>query len=55
MYGTMARVPMRGVVERNVRNVILGLYTEEDTETNAQPPQPNWMGFVNRVLRLLGR
>ena len=56
MYGTMARVPLRGMVEKNVRKLMMTLYSarEEDsaqTETSGH----TWMGVVNRILKFLGR
>jgi len=60
MYGLMARLPFKGLVEDNVRQVYEGLYSERRPET---PPAlervPAWQGWLNRLLagwqRVFGR
>jgi hypothetical protein len=63
IYGLMARIPMRGMVDKNVRNVMMGLYGEGSSEENGGDEleagevtgSPAWMGLLNRALRFFGR
>ncbi len=60
MYGILSRLPMRGMVEKNVRKIFEDLYTAktgtaEGTEAaespGTMPNTPAWMGMLNRILR----
>jgi glutamate/tyrosine decarboxylase-like PLP-dependent enzyme len=63
LYGLMARIPFRGMVEKNVRNIFEQLYdftksgeqkrTSKDTNEETSPilaETPRWMGALNRFL-----
>jgi hypothetical protein len=57
LYGLMARIPFRGMVEQNVRKIFEDLYdfsktspAEETETTSALPEPPLWMGLLNRLL-----
>jgi glutamate/tyrosine decarboxylase-like PLP-dependent enzyme len=61
LYGLMARIPFRGMVEQNVRQMFEELYANEggtqsadsdpaDTSNNSMPEPAWWMGALNRVL-----
>jgi glutamate/tyrosine decarboxylase-like PLP-dependent enzyme len=53
LYGLMARIPFRGMVEKNVRKLFEELYGGERSEQN-EPAEtlhsPGWMGMVSRFL-----
>ncbi|AEE48128.1 pyridoxal phosphate-dependent decarboxylase family protein [Haliscomenobacter hydrossis] len=62
LYGLMARIPFRGMVEKNVRKIFEELYDFsktaplQDEETpSTLPPAPIWMGQLNRVLTAVVR
>jgi hypothetical protein len=57
LYGLMARIPFRGMVEKNVRQIFEDLYNfsqkptpEEAKPVHALPDPPFWMGQLNRWL-----
>lgn len=58
IYGLMARIPFRGMVEKSVKKIMEDMYgagekTEEDVQVekeNAIAENPAWMGKVNRLL-----
>lgn len=59
LYGLMARIPFRGMVEQNVRKMFEDLYggrVDEDSygaEQSESMPQPAWwMGMLNRLLSI---
>lgn len=61
LYGLMARIPLRGMVEKNVRQIFEDLYDfsqanppAEETSTSLPEP-PFWMGQLNRILLWWGR
>lgn len=51
LYGLMARLPLRGMVDKNVRQVMENLYGN----TNDSPEPAPWMGKLNRLLKGMGR
>ena len=55
MYGVMARLPFRGMIEQEVSQLFEDLYgqREEDSQTTVAPAW--WMGPLNRFLRLWER
>lgn len=62
LYGLMARIPFRGMVEQNVRKIFEDLYdfsktslVEETETTSTLPEPPLWMGLLNRFLLWWGR
>ena len=59
LYGLMARIPFRGMVEQNVRRMFEDLYGEPVTDledsanTGDSMPEPAWwMGMLNQLLSL---
>lgn len=54
LYGLMARIPMRGMVRTNVRQLLIDMYgggaKAEAGEDGELPPAPGWMGWINRML-----
>jgi hypothetical protein len=55
MYGLMARIPFRGMVEKNVRKIFEEMYGEPVEETEGRDSStiaesPAWMGWANRFL-----
>ena len=51
LYGLMARLPFKGMVEDNVRQVFEGLYGAATPEAAPQPEEvPAWQGWLNRLL-----
>jgi sphinganine-1-phosphate aldolase len=57
LYGLMARIPFRGMVEKNVRRIMEEMYGAPDiTEGPFQdqkeilPKQPAWMGMISKML-----
>ncbi len=55
LYGVMARLPMRGMVARSVRQLYEQLYSSkpsgEDSQEGTASPEPAWwMGPLNRLL-----
>ena len=57
MYGLMTRLPARGMVKKNVRNVILGIYDDSQDDYpasngSAMNAPPRWMTILNRILRV---
>jgi len=68
LYGMMARVPFRGMVERNVRKIFEQMYSiskrvsQEDAEVSGSAGDgvmaagsPAWMGTLNRLLNGLSK
>lgn len=62
LYGLMARIPFRGMVETNVRHIFEELYdfskstsVVEDEKPVTLPNPPWWMGKLNRLLATLAR
>lgn len=68
LYGLMTRIPFRGMVERNVRQIFEDLYgasqpsgkkdqqqQEDGAEGVSLPESPLWMGLLNRILVFWGR
>ena len=62
LYGLMARIPFRGMVEKNVRKIFEELYDfsktippQEEETASTLPPAPLWMGQLNRVLTAVAR
>jgi sphinganine-1-phosphate aldolase len=63
IYGLMARIPFRGIVEKNVMKIMENMYSgnknpdidaDENTE-HAIAQNPAWMGKLNRFLSALKR
>ncbi len=59
IYGLMARIPFRGMVEKSVKKIMEDLYGgggtgEGDPEKNVTAA-PVWMGMMNRLLATWGR
>ncbi len=60
LYGLMARLPFRGMVENNVRQLFEQLYGQErpqsgegqPIEAQSIPAPPSWMGWLNRLLSI---
>ncbi|MEQ8702346.1 MAG: aspartate aminotransferase family protein [Phaeodactylibacter sp.] len=59
LYGLMARIPFRGMVEQNVRKMFEDLYGEPASEQAEEAgrgdniPEPaRWMGLLNRLLSI---
>ncbi|HZV70887.1 MAG TPA: aspartate aminotransferase family protein [Saprospiraceae bacterium] len=58
VYGLMARIPFRGMVEKSVRKIMEGLYgagenirdDDQEEKGNVISGQPVWMGKINRFL-----
>jgi hypothetical protein len=58
LYGLMARIPFRGMVEKSVRKIMEDLYSvKEGTQGTGNfddhtisSNQPAWMGPINRIL-----
>ena len=58
LYGLMARIPFRGMVEKSVRKIMEDMYGVSDPtgeevkeeKENMIPQSPAWMGLVNRIL-----
>jgi len=56
IYGLMARIPFRGMVEKSVKKIMEDMYgVEKENKTNGQTDQaitksPLWMGIANRFL-----
>jgi hypothetical protein len=56
LYGLMARIPLRGLVEKNVRKIFVEMYgggageAEDSPEIGAVAQSPHWMGWVSRLL-----
>ena len=64
LYGLMARIPFRGMVEKNVRKIFEDLYSREGSPTETgnsitHHPSPithdSSLGWLNRLLVWLGR
>jgi len=63
IYGLMARIPFRGMVEKSVKKIMEDMYgsgekIEEDVneeKENVISKNPAWMGMVNRFLSAWGR
>lgn len=63
IYGLMARIPFRGMVEKSVQKIMEEMYgsggkIREDTQEKKEDPLPSssaWMGILNRVLASRGR
>ncbi|TAK45887.1 MAG: aspartate aminotransferase family protein [Saprospiraceae bacterium] len=59
LYGLMARIPFRGMVERNVRQILVNMYgtstggTDEREVSSPIAEGPKWMGWLNRILACL--
>ncbi|TXB61519.1 pyridoxal phosphate-dependent decarboxylase family protein [Phaeodactylibacter luteus] len=62
LYGLMARIPFRGMVEQNVRQMFVDLYSRgegaaaqvaEGEAGQAMPEPAAWMGWLNRFLSWL--
>jgi len=59
LYGLMARIPFRGMVEKNVRQIFVEMYRSgsQPEATSSAPgtlaPTPRWMGWLNRLLARL--
>lgn len=60
VYGLMARIPFRGMVEHSVKKIMEDLYGAANTATGKENDQPGsqeiehpaWMGLANRLLSL---
>jgi sphinganine-1-phosphate aldolase len=57
LYGLMARIPFRGMVEKSVKKIMEDMYGVSDTheedsteEKEMIPKSPAWMGVINRLL-----
>lgn len=58
IYGLMARIPFRGMVEKSVKKIMEDMYgggekiveTEREENQNVMSENPAWMGLVNRLL-----
>lgn len=58
IYGLMARIPFRGMVEKSVKKIMEDMYGVEDTvvkegperKDGVMPESSAWMGMVNRLL-----
>jgi hypothetical protein len=58
IYGLMARIPFRGMVEKSVKKIMEDMYGAEEDHAEDSPGKeettitksPAWMGLVNRVL-----
>lgn len=58
IYGLMARIPFRGMVEKSVKKIMEDMYggsekivsTESEENQNVISESPAWMGLVNRIL-----
>jgi sphinganine-1-phosphate aldolase len=63
LYGLMARIPFRGMVEKSVKKIMEDMYGvsasqedgAEEQKDDGLPDNPPWMGMVNRVLTAWGR
>ncbi|MCB9285342.1 MAG: aspartate aminotransferase family protein [Lewinellaceae bacterium] len=53
MYGVMARLPFRGMIEKEVSHLFETLYGAEQ-EGNAEAKPSWWMGLLNRLLLKFG-
>lgn len=52
VYGLMARIPFRGVVEKNVKKIMTDMYGGGGDTISGSPA---WMGWFNRLLAFWGR
>ena len=57
LYGLMARIPFRGMVEKNVRKIMEDMYGVKDTpegpvqdQNEILPKPPAWMGTLSKIL-----
>lgn len=55
VYGLMARIPFRGMVEKSVEKIMTDMYGAHSTDDDAGQDQdmvksPFWMGALNRIL-----
>jgi len=63
IYGLMARIPFRGMVEKSVKKIMEDMYAAEDSgdeepddhQDEVIPESPAWMGVANRVLSAWSR
>jgi glutamate/tyrosine decarboxylase-like PLP-dependent enzyme len=63
IYGLMARIPFRGMVEKSVKKIMEDMYGVGDSPAEDMDGQhdeviaerPKWMGLVNRILAARGR
>ncbi len=55
MYGLMARIPFKGMVEQNVRQVYEQLYQQEPGAGAELKTPPAWQGWLNRLLAVWQR
>lgn len=63
IYGLMARLPFRGMVEKSVKKIMEDMYGVDETQDDvaeesakgAIADNPAWMGMVNRILAVWGR
>lgn len=55
IYGLMARLPFKGMVEHNVRQVYEQLYRREPGAGAELEPPPAWQGRLNRLLAIWQR
>ena len=57
LYGLMARIPFRGMVEKSVRKIMEELYgpRSKDADEDLITHNPFWMGLVNRLLAAWNR
>jgi sphinganine-1-phosphate aldolase len=63
IYGLMARIPFRGMVEKSVKKIMEDMYSRGDTievdaneqKENLITKSPGWIGKVNRFLSALAR
>ena len=59
LYGLMTRLPTRGLVKKNVRNMMLGIYEDSDDSdaenASVMSSPPKWMIALNRILRVFRR
>ncbi len=60
LYGLMARIPVRGMVRKNIGEILLNQYrrtesssneTSADFSANSMPEPKKWMGRLNRFLK----
>jgi sphinganine-1-phosphate aldolase len=60
IYGLMARIPFRGMVEKSVKKIMEDMYGPGDSvaggkQENSIADSPAWMGIINRLLSAWGR
>jgi glutamate/tyrosine decarboxylase-like PLP-dependent enzyme len=57
LYGLMARIPFRGMVEKSVKKIMEELYGGKPTEVDEDliTQNPAWMGLANRLLAVWDR